>query len=34
MYKTEIYEPDTEFEQALYAALARETAPPSCSPAS
>src|SRR5579862_1906379 len=27
MYETEIYEPDTELEQALYAALARETAP-------
>jgi len=28
MYDTEIYEPDTEFEQVLYTALARETAPP------
>ena len=28
MYETEIYEPDTEFEQALYAAFAREAAPP------
>jgi periplasmic protein TonB len=28
MYETEIYEPDAEFEQALYAALAREAAPP------
>ena len=28
MYDTETYEPDTEFEQALYAALAREAAPP------
>ena len=28
MYETEIYEPDAEFEEALYAALAREAAPP------
>jgi periplasmic protein TonB len=28
MYETEIYEPDAEFEQALSAALARESAPP------
>jgi periplasmic protein TonB len=28
MYEIEIYEPDTEFEQALSAALAREAAPP------
>jgi protein TonB len=28
MYEIEIYEADSEFEQALYAALARETAPP------
>jgi TonB family protein len=27
MYEIEIYEPDAEFEQALYAALAREAAP-------
>jgi protein TonB len=28
MYETEIYEPDAEFEQVLYAVLAREAAPP------
>ncbi len=28
MYETEIYEPDSELEQALYSALAREAAPP------
>jgi periplasmic protein TonB len=28
MYETEIYEPDSELEQALYATLAREAAPP------
>jgi periplasmic protein TonB len=28
MYETENYEPDADFEQAIYTALARETAPP------